>query len=97
MSRCDANQEQAMESISLLVSKQRSRLADFVTLAKSGVMMLAVSTAIVALTIAPGDLAPLRARHPRGGPGRRRLAVDHGRPCHGAERRTQKASVLPHP
>ena len=48
-----------MESISLLVSKQRSRLADFVTLAKPGVMMLAVSTAIVALTIAPGDLAPV--------------------------------------
>jgi heme o synthase len=50
-----------MESTSLLVSKQRSRLADFVTLTKPGVMILAVFTAIVALTIAPGDLAPLRA------------------------------------
>src|SRR5258707_2328814 len=61
MSHRDANQEQAMASISLLVSKQRSRLADFVTLTKPGVMMLAVFTAIVGLTIAPGDLAPLRA------------------------------------
>jgi protoheme IX farnesyltransferase len=50
-----------MESTSFLVSKQRSRLADFVTLTKPGVMMLAVFTAVVALTIAPGDLAPLRA------------------------------------
>jgi protoheme IX farnesyltransferase len=50
-----------MASISLIVSKQRSRLADFVTLTKPGVMMLAVFTAIVALTIAPVDLAPLRA------------------------------------
>ena len=50
-----------MESTSFLISKQRSRLADFVTLTKPGVMMLAVFTAIVALTIAPGDLAPLRA------------------------------------
>src|SRR5258707_8093688 len=50
-----------MASISLLVSKQRSRLADFVTLTKPGVMMLAVFTAIVGLIIAPGDLAPLRA------------------------------------
>ena len=50
-----------MDSISLLVSKQRSRLADFVTLTKPGVMMLAVFTAIVGLTIAPGDLAPLSA------------------------------------
>ena len=50
-----------MESTSLFVSKQPSRLADFVTLTKPGVMMLAVFTAIVALTIAPGDLAPLRA------------------------------------
>ena len=50
-----------MASISLLVSKQRSRLADFVTLTKPGVMMLAVFTAIVGLTIAPGDLAPLSA------------------------------------
>jgi protoheme IX farnesyltransferase len=61
MSRCDANQEQAMESTSFLVSKQRGRLADFVTLTKPGVMMLAVFTAIVGFTIAPGDLAPLRA------------------------------------
>src|ERR1700676_766358 len=50
-----------MESTSFLVSKQRSRLANFVTLTKPGVMMLAVFTAIVGLTIAPGDLAPLRA------------------------------------
>ncbi|HTG24525.1 MAG TPA: heme o synthase [Reyranella sp.] len=50
-----------MASISLLVSKQRSRLADFVTLTKPGVMMLAVFSAIVGLIIAPGDLAPLRA------------------------------------
>ena len=50
-----------MESTSFLVSKQRSRLADFVTLTKPGVMMLAVFTAVVGLTIAPGDLAPLRA------------------------------------
>jgi protoheme IX farnesyltransferase len=50
-----------MESTTLLVSKQRRRLADFVTLTKPGVMMLAVFTAIVALTIAPGDLAPLHA------------------------------------
>ena len=50
-----------MESTSLLVSKQRGRLADFVTLTKPGVMLLAVFTAIVALIIAPGDLAPLRA------------------------------------
>jgi protoheme IX farnesyltransferase len=50
-----------MASISLLVSKQRSRLADFVTLTKPGVMMLAVFTAIVGLIIAPGDLAPIRA------------------------------------
>ena len=50
-----------MASTSLLVSKQHSRLADFVTLTKPGVMMLAVFTAIVGLTIAPGDLAPLRA------------------------------------
>jgi heme o synthase len=50
-----------MASTSLLVSKQHGRLADFVTLTKPGVMMLAVFTAIVALTIAPGDLAPLRA------------------------------------
>jgi heme o synthase len=61
MSHRDANQEQAMASTSFLVSKQRSRLADFVTLTKPGVMMLAVFTAIVGLTIAPGDLAPLRA------------------------------------
>src|SRR5258708_34564216 len=61
MSRRDANQEQAMASISLPVSKRHSRLADFVTLTKPGVMMLAVFTAIVGLTIAPGDLAPLRA------------------------------------
>src|ERR1700704_4228872 len=61
MSRRDTNQEQAMESTSLLVSKRHSRLADFVTLTKPGVMMLAVFTAIVGLTIAPGDLAPLRA------------------------------------
>jgi len=61
MSLCDANQEQAMASTSFLISKQRSRLADFVTLTKPGVMMLAVFTAIVGLTIAPGDLAPLRA------------------------------------
>jgi hypothetical protein len=61
MSRRDANQEQAMASIPLFVSKQRSRLADFVTLTKPGVMMLAVFTAIVGLTIAPGDLSPLRA------------------------------------
>jgi cytochrome o ubiquinol oxidase subunit IV len=61
MSRRDAKQEQAMASISLLVSKQHSRLSDFVTLTKPGVMMLAVFTAIVGLTIAPGDLAPLRA------------------------------------
>jgi heme o synthase len=50
-----------MASISLLVSKQRSRLADFVTLTKPGVMMLAVFTAIVGFAIAPGDLTPLRA------------------------------------
>jgi protoheme IX farnesyltransferase len=50
-----------MESTSLLVSKQRSRLADFVTLTKPGVMMLAVFTATVGLTIAPGELAPLSA------------------------------------
>ena len=50
-----------MASISLLVPKQRSRLADFVMLTKPGVMMLAVFTAIVGFTIAPGDLAPLRA------------------------------------
>ena len=50
-----------MASTSFLISKQRSRLADFVTLTKPGVMMLAVFTAIVGLTIAPGDLAPLRA------------------------------------
>ncbi len=49
-----------MASTSFLISKQRSRLADFVTLTKPGVMMLAVFTAIVGLTIAPGDLAPLR-------------------------------------
>jgi protoheme IX farnesyltransferase len=61
MSRREVNQEQAMASTSVLVSKQRSRLADFVTLTKPGVMMLAVFTAIVGLTIAPGDLAPLRA------------------------------------
>src|ERR1700704_3158597 len=61
MSRRDTNQEQAMESTSLLVSKQHSRLADFVTLTKPGVMMLAVFTAAVGLIIAPGDLAPLRA------------------------------------
>ena len=36
MSRRDANQEQAMASTSFLVSKQRSRLADFVTLTKPG-------------------------------------------------------------
>ena len=42
MSHRDANQEQAMASISLLVSKQRNRLAEFVTLTKPGVMMLAV-------------------------------------------------------
>jgi heme o synthase len=50
-----------MASISLPVLKRHSRLADFVTLTKPGVMMLAVFTAIVGLTIAPGDLAPLRA------------------------------------
>jgi heme o synthase len=50
-----------MASISLLVSKQRSRLTDFVTLTKPGVMMLAVFSAIVGLIIAPGDLVPLRA------------------------------------
>jgi protoheme IX farnesyltransferase len=50
-----------MASISLLVAKQRSRLSDFVTLTKPGVMMLAVFTAIVGFAIAPGDLAPLRA------------------------------------
>jgi heme o synthase len=50
-----------MASISLLVAKQRSRLADFVTLTKPGVMMLAVFTAIVGFAIAPGDLAPLNA------------------------------------
>jgi protoheme IX farnesyltransferase len=50
-----------MESTSLLVSKQRSRLADFVTLTKPGVMMLAVFAATVGLIIAPGSLAPLRA------------------------------------
>jgi heme o synthase len=61
MSHRDANQEQAMASTSFLVSKQHSRLADFVTLTKPGVMMLAVFTAIVGLTIAQGDLAPLRA------------------------------------
>jgi protoheme IX farnesyltransferase len=61
MSRCDANQELAMESTSFFVSKQRRRLADFVTLTKPRVMMLAVFTAIVGLTIAPGDLAPLSA------------------------------------
>jgi heme o synthase len=61
MSRRDANQEQAMASISLPVLKRHSRLADFVSLTKPGVMMLAVFTAVVALTIAPGDLAPLRA------------------------------------
>jgi protoheme IX farnesyltransferase len=61
MSHRDANQVQAMASTSFLVSKQHSRLADFVTLTKPGVMMLAVFTAIVGLTIAPGDLAPLRA------------------------------------
>jgi hypothetical protein len=60
MSRCDANQEQAMESTSFLVWKQHGRLADLVTLTKPGVMMLAVFTAIIALTIAPGDLGPLR-------------------------------------
>jgi protoheme IX farnesyltransferase len=61
MSRCDTNQEQTMESTSVLVSKQRRRLADFVTLTKPRVMMLAVFTAIVGLTIAPGDLAALSA------------------------------------
>jgi len=61
MSRREANQEQAMASTSFLISKQRRRLADFVTLTKPGVMMLAVFTAVVGLTIAPGDLAPLRA------------------------------------
>jgi heme o synthase len=50
-----------MESTSLLVSRQRGRLADFVALTKPGVMMLAVFTAIVGLTIAPGDLGPIRA------------------------------------
>jgi protoheme IX farnesyltransferase len=50
-----------MASTSFLISKQRRRLADFVTLTKPGVMMLAVFTAVVGLTIAPGDLAPLRA------------------------------------
>jgi len=50
-----------MESTSLVVTKQRRRLADFVTLTKPGVMVLAVFTAIVSLAIAPGDLAPLRA------------------------------------
>jgi len=50
-----------MESTSFLISKQRRRLADFVTLTKPGVMMLAVFTAIVGLTIAPGDLTSLRA------------------------------------
>jgi heme o synthase len=50
-----------MESTSLLVSKRRSRLADFVTLTKPGVMMLAVFTAAVGLTIAPGDLTPPHA------------------------------------
>jgi len=36
MSRCDANQEQAMESTSFVISKQRRRLADFVMLTKPG-------------------------------------------------------------
>jgi heme o synthase len=38
-----------------------ARLADFVALAKPRVMLLAVFTAIVGLTIAPGDLDPLHA------------------------------------
>src|SRR3979411_3103526 len=50
-----------MESTSFLVSKQRRRLADFVTLTKPGGMILSVSPAVVGRTIAPGDLAPLRA------------------------------------
>jgi len=61
MSRREANQEQAMANTSFLISTQRRRLADFVTLTKPGVMVLAVSTAVVSLAIAPGDLAPLRA------------------------------------
>src|ERR1700704_4830506 len=50
-----------MASTSLLAPKQHSRLAAFVPLTKPRGRMLAVFTAVVGLTIAPGDLAPLRA------------------------------------
>jgi protoheme IX farnesyltransferase len=42
-------------------SRLSARLADFVALAKPRVMLLAVFTAIVGLTIAPGHLDPLHA------------------------------------
>ena len=38
-----------------------TRLPDFITLMKPRVMVLAVFTALVGLTIAPGDLDPLLA------------------------------------
>src|SRR5882757_2419399 len=46
-----------------LASRSRSsgRMADFIALAKPRVMLLAVFTAIVGLTIAPGNLDPLHA------------------------------------
>ena len=40
-------------------SRLSARLADFVALAKPRVMLLAVFTAVVGLTIAPGNLDPL--------------------------------------
>src|SRR6267154_2987830 len=42
-------------------SRMSARLADFVELAKPRVMLLAVFTAVVGLTIAPGNLDPLHA------------------------------------
>jgi protoheme IX farnesyltransferase len=42
-------------------SRLSARLADFIALAKPRVMLLAVFTAVVGLTIAPGNLDPLHA------------------------------------
>jgi len=50
-----------MANTSVLASVSRSRTGDFVALMKPRVMALAVFTALVAFTIAPGELDPLHA------------------------------------